>query len=112
MCVNVISHFDSQKEHAVCCRAADVIAKGKVSMYVLTRKAFEGLLGPYEEMWKFEVLRKVPILFALSEAQLFELARCMTSHRLKAGQTVFRQGDPGESALSSASIVYRQAASG
>lgn len=70
-------------------------------MYVLTRKAFEGLLGPYEEMWKFEVLRKVPILFALSEAQLFELARCMTSHRLKAGQTVFRQGDPGESASSS-----------
>ena len=65
-------------------------------MYVLTRKAFEGLLGPYEDMWKFEVLRKVPILFNLSEPQLFELARCMTSHRLKAGQTVFRQGDPGE----------------
>lgn len=65
-------------------------------MYVLTRKAFEGLLGPFEDMWKFEVLRKVPILFALSETQLFELARRMTSHRLKAGQMVFRQGDPGE----------------
>ena len=78
------------------CRAADVIAKGRVSVYVLSRKAFEGLLGPYEDMWKFEVLRKVPILFNLSEQQLFELARCMTSHRMKANQTVFRQGDPGE----------------
>ena len=46
MCVYVISPFDSQKEHAVCCRAADVIAKGKVSMYVLTRKAFRGATGP------------------------------------------------------------------
>ena len=38
---------------------------------------------------------QVPILFALSEAQLFELARCMGSATFKAGQLVFRKGDPG-----------------
>ena len=38
----------------------------------------------------------MPILFALSEAQLFELARCMGSATFKAGQLVFSKGDPGE----------------
>ena len=37
----------------------------------------------------------MPILFALSEAQLFELARCMGSATFTAGQLVFAKGDPG-----------------
>ena len=42
------------------------------------------------------VLRtQVPVLFALREPQLFELARCMRNHAVAAGQVVFRQGDPG-----------------
>lgn len=63
--------------------------------YTLARKAFDELLGPIEDVWRFEALRKVPVLFALSELQLFELARCMKNHAISAGQMVFRQGDPG-----------------
>jgi hypothetical protein len=65
--------------------------------YSLGRKAFNELLGPIEDVWRFEALRKVPVLFALSEQQLFELARCMKNHSISAGQMVFRQGDPGMS---------------
>ncbi len=63
--------------------------------YSLGRKAFDELLGPIEDVWRFEALRKVPVLFALSEQQLFELAHCMKNHAISAGQMVFRQGDPG-----------------
>ena len=38
---------------------------------------------------------QVPVLFALRETQLFELARCMRNHTVVAGQVVFRQGDAG-----------------
>lgn len=64
--------------------------------YSLGRKAFDELLGPIEDVWRFEALRKVPVLFALSEQQLFELAHCMKNHSISAGQMVFRQGDPGK----------------
>lgn len=40
---------------------------------------------------------QVPVLFALRETQLFELARCMRNHTVVAGQVVFRQGDAGAS---------------
>ncbi len=63
--------------------------------YSLGRKEFDALLGPIEDVWRFEALRKVPVLFALSEQQLFELAHCMKNHAIAAGQMVFRQGDPG-----------------
>ena len=63
--------------------------------YSLGRKEFDALLGPIEDVWRFEALRKVPVLFALSEQQLFELAHCMKNHSIAAGQMVFRQGDPG-----------------
>ena len=48
----------------------------------------EGMVEPL--LWK-----QVPVLFALREPQLFELARCMRNHAVAAGQVVFRQGDPG-----------------
>ena len=63
--------------------------------YTLDRKAFDMLLGPIESVWRFEALRRVPILFALSEAQLFELAACMKNHVVAPGQIIFHQGDPG-----------------
>ena len=47
-------------------------------------------------MWRFEALRKVPILFSLSNSQLFDLAQCMKYHTLQAGQVVFKKGEPGE----------------
>ena len=76
-------------------RAADVMADLYTVCYSLGRKEFDALLGPIEDVWRFEALRKVPVLFALSEQQLFELAHCMKNHSITAGQMVFRQGDPG-----------------
>lgn len=40
-------------------RAADVIADTYTVCYTLSRKAFNELLGPIEDMWRFEALRKV-----------------------------------------------------
>ncbi len=71
--------------------------------FTLGRKAFMELLGPIEDVWRFEALRKVPVLFALQEKQLFDLARCMKTHAIAADQMVFRQGDPGAHRSPSAS---------
>ena len=76
-------------------RAADVTADLYTVCYSLGRKEFDALLGPIEDVWRFEALRRVPVLFALSEQQLFELAHCMKNHSIAAGQMVFRQSDPG-----------------
>ena len=63
--------------------------------YTLARKSFDSLLGPIQDVWRFEALRKVPILFSLSNSQLFDLAQCMKYHTLQAGQIVFKKGEPG-----------------
>lgn len=39
-------------------RAADVLAETYTVCYTLSRKAFNELLGPIEDMWRFEALRK------------------------------------------------------
>ncbi|KAL0050057.1 hypothetical protein WJX82_003639 [Trebouxia sp. C0006] len=77
-------------------RAASVTAKSGVVCYTLARKSFDSLLGPIQDVWRFEALRKVPILFSLSNSQLFDLAQCMKYHTLQAGQIVFRKGEPGD----------------
>lgn len=77
-------------------RSATVVAEGYVVCYALTRKAFNDLLGPIEDVWRYESLRKVPILSNLSESQLFALARCMRAVEYVPGQVVFREGDPGD----------------
>lgn len=71
------------------------MATGKVSAYVLTRGAVNELLGPIQELWRHEALRRVPILFNLTDAQLLQLAKCMAPRSLAAGDIVFRQGDAG-----------------
>lgn len=71
-------------------------AKSGVVCYTLARKSFDSLLGPIQDVWRFEALRKVPILFSLSNSQLFDLAQCMKYHTLQAGQIVFKKGEPGE----------------
>lgn len=39
-----------------------VVADGHVTCCVLGRIDFERLLGPYEELWRYEALRKVKAL--------------------------------------------------
>jgi hypothetical protein len=48
------------------------------------------------QLWRFEALRRVPILYNLSEAQLMQLAKCMMPRSLAAGEVVFHKGDTGE----------------
>ena len=78
------------------CRAATVTAETWLVCYSLARPAFNNLLGPIEDVWRFEALCKVPILFSLTDPQLYELARCMKYQTLQANQLVFSKGDPGE----------------
>ncbi len=81
------------------CRAATVTAETQLVCYSLARPAFNNLLGPIEDVWRFEALCKVPILFSLTDPQLYELARCMKYQTLQANQLVFKKGDPGELGL-------------
>ncbi|GAB4820005.1 hypothetical protein N2152v2_007051 [Parachlorella kessleri] len=77
--------------------AATATADTYLVCYTLGRKSFNELLGPIESAWRYVALRKVPILFNLSEQQLFQLAGCMHSIDFAEGDVVFRQGDPGDS---------------
>lgn len=77
-------------------RAATVVAEGYVVCYTLSRSAFNDLLGPIEDVWRYEALRNVPILSNLSERQLFELAHAMKQRSFAEGEVLFRQGDPGD----------------
>jgi hypothetical protein len=76
-------------------RAADATAETYVVCYILKRSAFNKLLGPIEEVWKLEALRKVPILFNLPEGQLEELAKRMQTVSVAAAEIIFKSGDPG-----------------
>jgi len=78
-------------------RAATIRAEGYVVCFALSRTSFNDLLGPIEDVWRYETLRKVPILSNLSERQLFELARRVKSVEFAAGDVLFRQGDSGDS---------------
>lgn len=60
--------------------------------YALGRQAFNELLGPIEDVWRFESLRTAPILVNLSEQQLFQLARCMARVEFAAGEVVSSLG--------------------
>lgn len=83
-----------------------MVAEGVLVCYALERAAFNDLLGPIQDVWRFEALRRVPILFSLSEAQLFELARCMRDQKFSAGQLVFRKGDPGKPCLAGVHTIF------
>ncbi|KAI3430680.1 hypothetical protein D9Q98_005269 [Chlorella vulgaris] len=77
-------------------RSATATADSYVVCYTLGRAAFNELLGPIEDVWRYETLRRVPILLNLSEQQLFQLARCMANRSFEAGEVVFRQGEVGQ----------------
>ena len=53
------------------------------------------VLLPVLQLWRFEALRRVPILFNLSEAQLLHLAKRMTPRSIAAGEVVFHKSDTG-----------------
>ncbi|GMH33824.1 hypothetical protein BSKO_01658 [Bryopsis sp. KO-2023] len=77
-------------------RAATVVSEGYVVCYTLNREAFNNLLGPIETLWRYEVLKKVPILFNLGEHQLWKLAQHMEHAQFRAGDLVLRKYDEGD----------------
>ncbi|MEW5303042.1 MAG: hypothetical protein WDW36_005773 [Sanguina aurantia] len=79
-------------------RAADVVVgtKGPLSCYTLTQEVFSELLGSQEDIWRYERLKEVPILYALGERQLWQLAHSMREKRFKRGELVFSKGDTGD----------------
>ena len=79
------------------CRSAEAAAETFVACFVLKKAAFNKLLGPIEEVWKLEALRKVPILFNLAEDKLQELAKRMATASVKAEDVIFKVGDQGGS---------------
>lgn len=72
------------------------IALAHTTCYRLSREAFEKVLGPIEDVWRMEKLRAVPILFSLTQVQLLDMAKCMTTQSFPAGSVIFRKGDPGD----------------
>ena len=78
-------------------RAATVIADGYVACFSLNADIFNETLGPIENLWRFETLRRVPVLATLSEKQLNELAGCMEPLEYRAAETVFLEGELGRS---------------
>ena len=71
-----------------------------MACFVLKKAAFNKLLGPIEEVWKLEALRKVPILFNLAEDKLQELAKRMSTISVKAEAAIFKAGDQGRPSCS------------
>ncbi len=49
----------ANRNDSALCRPADATAETYVVCYILKRSAFNKLLGPIEEVWKLEALRKV-----------------------------------------------------
>lgn len=77
-------------------RAADVHAKTKLVCYRLSRKQFEDLLGSTDEIWRYEALRRVPLLYNLTERSQWRLAHALRQEIIPKGQVVFNMGDPGD----------------
>ncbi|GLI69549.1 hypothetical protein VaNZ11_014092 [Volvox africanus] len=80
-------------------RAATVLATADSSVLTLSREQFTKLLGNLTQMrslWRFEALKKVPLLSALDTTTRSSLANALRSVSFKAGEDVIRQGDIGD----------------
>ena len=77
-------------------RAADVNAKTRLVCYRLSRKQFEDLLGTVEEVWRYEALRRVPLLYNLTERSQWRLAHALRQEVMPKGHVVFNLGDNGD----------------
>ena len=82
-------------------RAADVLARTRVSVVALRREDFTNLLGPLQavlddNMLK-DTLRTVPILKSLSAAERESILECFQFTEFKFKDVLFKQGDTGYS---------------
>lgn len=64
--------------------------------FYLNREQFNELLGEYQDIWRWLMLRRVPVLATVSDAQLSELVAVTETHTFNAGATVYQKGDLGD----------------
>jgi len=77
-------------------RTATIIAEEKGAMcYYLDRDAFQDILGPVEDVWRWTTLRNVPLLTALSDAQVMELVGKLAPRHTMIGEAVCSKGEYG-----------------
>lgn len=78
-------------------RAATAITQTPCTFYTLERSHFQSMLGPLDQIWRFEALQRVPILFNLTDSQLLDIAAQLETRSVAANETVIRQGEVGDS---------------
>jgi CRP-like cAMP-binding protein len=78
-------------------RAATAITQAPCTFYTLERAHFQRMLGPLDQIWRFEALQRVPILFNLTDAQLLDVAAHLESKAIAPGEVVIKQGEVGDS---------------
>ncbi|KAG1665295.1 hypothetical protein FOA52_015872 [Chlamydomonas sp. UWO 241] len=80
-------------------RAATVVATTDGMVLVLSREMFTSLLGDLGQMravWRFEVLRRVPLLNELDAASLGQLAQALEAEDFEPGQDIIKEGTKGD----------------
>ena len=80
-------------------RAASVQALESATCLTLDRSNFEELLGSLQKiqnMWRYEALRKVPILSTLTPDQRWKLATAIKSSQYNDGEFIIKEGENGD----------------
>ena len=78
-------------------RAATAISQTACTFYTLERTHFQRMLGPLDQIWRFEALQRVPILFNLTDSQLLDIASHLESKAVAPGEVAIKQGEVGDS---------------
>jgi len=79
-------------------RAATITAIDQCTLYKLDRDTFNHIVkdSAQKKREKYEeFLAKVPILSAMEPYERTKLADAFTEHRFKSGETIIKEGDPG-----------------
>lgn len=80
-------------------RAANVIAKTRVTAMALDRQSFDDLLGPLKELidrnMGIRVLKSVPILTKLSTTERERLFEAFSTLKFEAGENIITEGENG-----------------
>jgi CRP-like cAMP-binding protein len=78
-------------------RAATAITQSPCTFYTLERAHFQRMLGPLDQIWRFEALKRVPIFFNLTDSQLLDLAAHLIPRTAAPNEVIIRQGEVGDS---------------
>ena len=77
-------------------RAGTAITQTACTFYTLEREHFQRMLGPLDQIWRFEALKRVPILFNLTDPQLLDLSAHLDAKAAAPNELVIRQGEVGD----------------